>query len=227
MKEGINMKKFAVKTLKLFSGFFVLAVGIVMTINAELGLAPWEIFHQGITKVFGITMGQASVTVGGIIVIADCIFGERIGIGTVLNIIFIGMFIDVLMLNNLVPIFEGIVPRFIMMLLGILIQAIGTYLYLSVELGSGPRDGLMVALVKRTKKSVRFIKSVQDIIVVLVGYILGGQLGIGTVVMAFLFGYFMQFVFRIAKFDVNAIQHRFIDDDIKYIKDKLAEKKQN
>lgn len=215
------MKKWILKLSKLFLGYFVVAIGIVMTINADLGLAPWDAFHQGLSRVTGITIGQASITVGGVIIALDFVLGERIGWGSIFNMIFIGMFMDVLMLNNLIPTFDGYIPRFIMMLLGLFIQCFGTYLYISAELGSGPRDGLMVALVKKTKKPVRLIKSLQETVIVFVGYLLGGRVGIGTFVMALLSGYFLQSIFKTFKLDVNELHHRFIDDDIKYIKDKL------
>ncbi|MCF6464671.1 YczE/YyaS/YitT family protein [Clostridium sp. Cult2] len=219
------MKKIVLALLKLFAGYFVCAIGIVMTINANLGLAPWDVFHQGLSNVTGITIGRAHILAGVSIIILDSIFGEKIGWGTVLNMLFIGIFIDFLMLNDLIPIFNKLLPSLIMMLLGMLILGFGCYLYISVGWGSGPRDGLMIALVKRTNKSVRFIKNTQEIIAVTIGYLLGGHVGIGTFIMAILGGYFMQFAFKITKFDVSKVQHRFIDDDIKFIKGKLISKK--
>ncbi|GFN34910.1 YczE/YyaS/YitT family protein [Tepidimicrobium xylanilyticum] len=208
--------------VKLFIGYFVCATGIVMTINANLGLAPWDVFHQGLSNVLGITIGRAHILAGLTILIISSIFKEKVGWGTVFNMLFIGIFVDFLMLHHLIPTFKSFVLSFIMMLLGMLVLGFGCYLYISVGWGSGPRDGLMIALVKKTKKSVRFIKNFQEIIAVIIGYLLGGSVGIGTVVMAITGGYFMQFAFKVTKFDVNTIQHRFIDDDIKLIKEMLV-----
>lgn len=216
------MKKIALAFIKLFFGYFVCALGIVMTINANLGLAPWDVFHQGLSNLTGITIGKAHILAGISIVVLSSIFGEKVGWGTILNMLFVGIFIDFLMLNHLIPIFNKFLPSLIMMLLGLLVLGFGCYFYLSVGWGSGPRDGLMIALVKKTNKSVRFIKNTQEIIAVIIGYILGGSVGIGTLLMAILGGYSMQFAFKIAKFDVSQVQHRFIDDDIKFIKEKLA-----
>ena len=105
------------------------------------------------------------------------------------------------------------------------VSGFGSYLYISVGLGSGPRDGLMIALIKRTNKSVRFTKSSLEIIAVTVGYILEGYVGIGTLIMATTGGYFMQLAFKIAKFNVQGIEHRFVDDDIKLIKERLVDQK--
>jgi len=219
-----TIKRIMLKLIKLFSGYFILAYGIVMTINADLGLGAWEVFHQGISNVFGITMGQASISVGAAIILFNFVFKERIGWGTIFNMIFIGIFMDVLMMNNLVPAFEGVLPRVLMLVLGLLIIGFGTYLYIDAELGSGPRDGLMIALARKTKKPVGLIKNVQEITAVAVGFLLGGKVGVGTVMMSLLGGCIMQFVFKLVKFDINGINHRFIDDDIRFIRDKLADK---
>ncbi len=221
------VKRIAIKLIRLFLGYFILSYGFVMTINANLGLGTWDVFHQGISNMLGITIGQANILVGSAITLSNFFFKEKIGWGTVFNMIFIGLFIDILMMKGLVPIFQAFTLRLLMIVLGLYIIGFGTYLYIGVGLGSGPRDGLMIALVKKTGKSVRFIKNTQEIIVVVIGYILGGQVGIGTIIMSFLGGYIMQFVFKLAKFDINEVSHRFIDDDIRFLKEKLANSDQH
>lgn len=211
--------------VRLFLGFFVCAIGIVMTINAHLGLAPWDVLHQGVSNVIGISIGRASIVLGFIIVSLNAIFGENIGIGTVLNMIFIGIFIDFLMLNGLVPVFNSFIASFIMMLLGMLVLGYGCVLYMGTGLGTGPRDGLMVALTKRSGKSVRLVKNSVEILAIIVGYFLGGTVGLGTVVMSITGGYFFQFAFRTANFDVTGVEHRYIIDDIRKLKEKLEAKK--
>lgn len=218
--------KYNLKLLpRLFLGFFVCAVGIVMTIHANLGLAPWDVLHGGVSNLTGITMGRANIVLGIIIVSVNAMFGENIGLGTILNMIFIGLFIDFLMLNNLIPIFSSFIPSFIMMLLGMLVLGYGCVLYIGTGWGTGPRDGLMVALTKRTGKSVRLVKNSVEIIAIIIGYILGGTVGIGTVVMSIGGGYFFQFAFKTANFDVTGVEHRYIIHDIKAIKEKIASKK--
>ena len=210
------------KFIRLFFGLFLYSVGIVMTINANLGLAPWDVFHKGLSTTFGITMGQASIAVGFMIVIIAFFLGERIGWGTVFNMYFIGYFIDILMLNNLIPIFDSFIPSLIMMLGGMFVIGCATVAYIGAELGSGPRDGLMIALTKRTKKSVRFIRNTIEICALSIGYLLGGTLGIGTVIMSLCIGYFVQFAFKLLKFDVTKIHHRYIDEDIIFLKKRFA-----
>ena len=206
------MKGLFLPLVRLFIGLFLYAVGIVFTINAKLGLAPWDVFHQGVSKLSGITMGQASILVGLVIVIVDWAFGEKVGIGTICNMLFIGIFIDILMLNNLIPVFSNLFAKVIMMLLGMFIIGIASYFYIGAGLGSGPRDGMMVALTKKTGKSVRFVRNTIEFTAVVIGYFLGGTVGIGTLVMVVAGGYFVQFAFKIFKFDVKAVEHQFIDD---------------
>lgn len=215
------MKEILFRLVKMTIGFFLLALGIVMTINANLGVAPYDVFHQGLSNTFGITMGMASIIVGLFIITLDIILGQSIGWASVMNILLIGFFIDVLMLNNLVPTLSGFLPNIIMILLGILIQGYGCWIYISVGLGAGPRDGLMVVLTRKTGKSVRLVKSFVEVIVTLIGYLLGGSIGIGTLIMALLGGQIFQFTFKTVKFDVSSVETRFISDDIKYLKEKF------
>lgn len=215
------MKNLTMRITKLFLGLFLYATGIVLTINANIGLSPWDVFHQGLSNTIGITMGQASIIGGFTIIIYNAFAGEKIGWGTVSNMIFIGIFVDILMLNRLIPTFHNIILQVIMMCLGMLVIGAATYFYISVGLGSGPRDGLMIALTKKTNKSVRFIRSCIEITVVVLGFLLGGSFGIGTLIMAFAMGPCVQFAFKLFKFNVKGVKHRFIDEDIKYIKDRF------
>lgn len=221
------MKQFILTLGRLFTGLFLYAVGIVFTINANLGLSPWDIFHQGVSKLSGITMGQASIVVGLVIVVIDWTLGEKVGIGTISNMLFIGIFMDILMLNHLIPVFQNIIARLIMIFLGMFIIGIASFFYIGAGLGSGPRDGLMVALTKRTKKSVRFIRNCIEATALIIGYFLGGSLGIGTLIMVFGGGYFVQFAFKIFKFDVRKVEHKFIDDYVRIIKESLSRKKED
>lgn len=212
------------RILKLLVGLFFCAVGIVLTINAKIGLSPWDVFHHGITKITGISMGKASISTGIVIVIINSVFKEKVGWGTLINMVLIGIFMDILMLNELIPVASSTIIGTIMMILGMMIMAFGTYLYISCGLGSGPRDGLMRLLTKKSGKSVRFVRNSIEISASIVGYILGGSVGVGTVIIACTLGYFIQFVFKLMKFELSTLEHRFIDDDIKFIKNFMKEK---
>ena len=213
------------KAIKITLGLFVFAVGIVMTINANLGLAPWDVFHEGMSKTIGITMGMAIIISGFVIVLIDVAFGQNIGWATLMDMVLTGTFVDIIMINNLIPSFTDIIPRLIMLLLGLFIEGIAVWIYISVGLGAGPKDGLMVALTKKTGKSVRVVKSSIEVIAVTTGYLLGGSIGIGTLIMALMSGQIWQIAFNIVKFDINKIDHRFIMDDIALIKKKNSSNK--
>ncbi len=221
------MKEKGLTIIRLFAGFFLYSAGIVMTINANIGLAPWDVFHQGLSKTFGITIGQASIGIGIIIVIINSLFREKVGWGSLGNMLFIGVFVDLLMLNHIIPEFENLVLRVLMMFSGMFVIGVATYLYISVGLGAGPRDGLMVALTKRTGKSVRLVRNTIETVVVIIGYFLGGSVGVGTLVMALTIGVFVQLAFQLFKFDVKKVEHRFIDEDIKLLKKMLTQPKRD
>jgi uncharacterized membrane protein YczE len=221
------MKNSIIKVLRLFIGYFLYGLGIVLTVNANQGLAPWSVFHQGISNQFHVTMGVATQVVGLVILILDFIFGEGLGWGTVGNVIFIGTFIDLIMLNNWIPIPESIVVSYGMMLVGLVVMALATYSYLSAQLGAGPRDGLMIAMTKRINLSVGWIRNMIEAVVLVAGYFMGGSVGFGTVVMAVLFGRFIQLVFKLFKFDVRQVRHRYIDQDFALLFSKMKNKKSN
>jgi uncharacterized membrane protein YczE len=218
------LKQIILKLVRLAIGLFLYPCGIAMTIKADLGLATWDVLHQGIGFATGITIGQASIALGVVIIIVTSFFGERLGWGTLANIIAIGGLLDIFLFYEVFPTFTALIPRFIMLIVGIATMGLATYFYMSAELGSGPRDSLMVAIKKRSKKSVRFIRISIESIATFIGFLLGGKVGIGTLVMAVCFGYFIQFFFNLFKFDISKIEHRFIDHDIRalhnYIKNK-------
>lgn len=215
------MKRLIFRFARLFIGYFISAAGMVMTINANVGLSPWDVLNQGIGKILDMPIGRASIISGFVIIIIDIILGQNIGWGTVLNMIFIGIFIDLIMFNNWLPIFDNIVLRYFSIFLGIFILGYGCMLYIGAGFGIGPRDGLMVALTKRTNKSVRLVKNSVEILALTLGYFLGGTVGIGTALMAISGGYLFQIAFKTVDFDVTSVEHRLILDDIKYLKEKL------
>lgn len=192
-----------------------------MTINADLGYLPWDVLHQGISNISGLTIGRANMSLGLLIIILDIVLGEKIGWGTIFNMIFIGIFMDFIMINDLIPMFDKFLPSLIMMLLGVLVLGYGCFIYVGAGFGAGPRDALMVALTRKTGKSVRFVKNSVELLALTVGYFLGGSVGIGTVILSLTGGYAFQFAFKTMDFDVAKVDHRLITDDIDFIKNKI------
>ncbi len=208
--------------IKLTIGYILYALGVVLNIQANIGLSPWNVFNEGLSNITGITIGQSIIAVGLLIVICTSFFKEKIGIGTIGNMIFIGVFTDIILENNLVPSFDNYILQIGMLALGMFTIGVASYFYLSVELGSGPRDGLMVLLTKKTRFSVRTIRSGIEIVVLIIGIIMGGRAGIGTLFNALFIGFFVQLAFKLFRFDVSQINHRFIDDQFKDMLNKKA-----
>lgn len=215
------MQKMIIRYLKLISGLFIFSVGIVITINANLGYAPWDVFHQGLGNIFNIKIGTANVLVGLVMIIVGVLNRQKIGIGSILNMLLIGTFINMIIDNNLLPIFSNLYIRFITIPIGMVIMGFGTYLYIVPGFGAGPRDSLMILLLEKTNRSVRFIRNSIEITVLVIGYLLGGPVGIGTVMLSLGIGFAMQFVFGILKFDPKAVVHRGLDDEIEGVKSLL------
>jgi len=204
------------KIIRLMAGYFIYGLGITLTVNADLGLAPWGVFHQGMALQLGITMGVAIQIAGASILILDLLLNERIGWGTVGNVYFIGLFLDMIQASGIVPVYQGIFPRFVMMMVGMALISLATYLYLGAELGSGPRDGLMVALTKKLKLPVGVIRSAIELSALIAGYFMGGTVGWGTLIMSLGMGFFIQTTFSLFKLDVSQLVQHTIDQDIKH-----------
>lgn len=215
---GIILKKL----IRLFLGFLFCAMGIAFMVNANLGLSPWNVLHQGIANKIGITIGTATIAVGFILVIIDVILGEKIGWGTILNMIFIGMFLDIILFSGLIPVSNNLWVGIVMLIIGMTLMGFGMVLYLGSELGSGPRDGMMIAFQKITKKPIKIVRGTMEISALMLGYLLGGPVGIGTLITAFCLGHFIQLVFKICNFKSDNIKHRFIYQDIEYAKSYLS-----
>ena len=215
------MKNIVLKIPRLLIGYFLYALGIVMTINAQQGLGPWGVFHQGLSLQLNITFGIAVNIVGAVIVILDFILGEKIGWGTIGNVIFIGTFIDLLIFLNLVPVFENTFLSYLMMFIGMFTISLAAYFYLSARLGAGPRDGLMIALTKRTNKPVGLVRSLIEVTALIIGYLLDGSVGWGTLIMSLGLGFFFQMTFRMFHFDVKKVEHKYIDQDFDFLIKKL------
>lgn len=211
------MKNLLGMILRLILGFFCCAAGTVMALNSRLGLSPWDVFHQGLTNVINITIGQASILVGIVVVIIASILGIKVGLGTIANMIIIGCFIDLIIYIKIIPVCSNLVAGALMMIGSLFVSAIGSYLYIGCGMGCGPRDGLMIALVKLTGKPISLIRFFIEMGALIIGWTLGGFAGVGTFITAFAVGYCVQIVYKIFKFDVKSLSHRNIKQGIIYI----------
>lgn len=205
--------------LKLYVGLFMCALGCIMILKADLGLSPWDVLHQGISKTIGITIGQASIGLGITIVLLDIFLGQPIGIGTVLNFLSIGLFMDLIMYLDFIPVKEFYLYRGVLLMVGIFFYAYGTFFYMIQGMGCGPRDGFMQIVTKKTKYSVGIIKNVIELSALGSGWLLGGKVGVGTVVTALSMGVFLQIFFKVYKMDIKTLKHRNIKEEIQHLKE--------
>ena len=195
------------RIIRLFAGLTAYSLGITLTIQADIGLAPWDVFHHGVALWTGITFGMASIAVSAVIVAVSYLFRERFGIGTILNVFYIGIVIDALMLSGLITKARSLAGGIFMMAEGLFVIAFATFLYMGSGYGAGPRDSLMVVLSKRTGKAVGLCRGAVELTALIAGWALGGRIGVGTIVSAFGIGAAVQIVFALTRFDVKAIEH--------------------
>ncbi|MCL2318504.1 MAG: hypothetical protein FWC45_00335 [Treponema sp.] len=206
------MKNFYIRLLNIIIGLFLYALGIVITIRANIGYAPWDVLHIGIANTLGLSIGTISISVGLIIIVIVKIMGERLGLGTILNILLIGIFLDIILKINIIPKMNNLFFGSIMLILGLFIISLGSYFYIKSAFGAGPRDSLMVVLARKTKIPVGICRSTIELLATLGGWLLGGMVGIGTVISVIGIGFCIQLTFKILKFDVTAIRHETLSD---------------
>lgn len=181
----------------LFGGFVCVSLGVALMVQAHVGLGPWDVLHQGISRQTGIPIGMMTIFVALPIMLVWIPLGEQPGIGTLLNVVLIGMFIDLFLL--VLPSPHWFLAQVVQMLVGVVVMGIGAGLYLSAGLGAGPRDGLMMGLVRRTGLSVRLIRTLMELSVLGVGWLLGGSVGPGTLAFAFGIGPVIQWTLQLVE----------------------------
>lgn len=218
------MYKFMLRLLRLFFGLFLYAVGIVLTMKANIGYASWEVFHAGLSTVFGIQIGTISILVGLALCSISMAVGEKLGLGTFCNMIFVGLFMNLLLTLDVFPKLTNFYLGVLQMVAGLFVIAIATVYYISSGFGAGPRDSIMVILTRKTKLSVGTCRSGLEILVVVIGALLGGAFGIGTVLAALLIGFCIQITFKVFRFDPTLVVHEtFMDTFRNLSKVKTAE----
>lgn len=199
------------------TGLTLYALGIVIMINTNMGYAPWEVFHVGLARTTGLSIGVASIIAGIVIVIPVTLLGEKLGFGTIVSMILPGIVIDILFYTNVVPVTENIVNGIVMLITGLFIITVGLYFYIKSAFGVGPRDNLIVVLARKTKFPIGLCRSMIELLVTVIGWLLGGMVGIGTVISVIAIGFFIQIIFKLFKFDVTAVKHETLSDTIRLL----------
>ena len=167
---------------RLLAGIIILGIGIAPILDAELGVAPWDVLHQGLSDVTGLSFGLVVVLVGLVVLLTWIPLKQRAGIGTIINTLTVGFIVNGML--DALPEVHNLAVRWAMLLGGIVVTSFGMALYIGAGLGPGPRDGLMTAVAAHGHP-LWLVRTVIELLALAVGFALGGDVGIGTVLFAF------------------------------------------
>lgn len=205
------MPNYGIRFLRMVFGVMIYGCGVYLTIQANLGLSPWDALHMGISNVSGLRFGDAGVLVGLLILGADVLLHEKIGFGTIVNTVLISKMVDVFNYFELLPKMDGFLSGLGLLLTGQVLICFGMYFYIGAGLGSGPRDSLMVALHRKFPRvPIGLARGLIEGTVLAIGWMLGAQVGIGTLIAVFGIGFIMQGIFALTRFDPKAVRHENI-----------------
>jgi uncharacterized membrane protein YczE len=168
--------------VQLFAGLILYGISLALLIRAGLGLAPWDVLHQGLARITGTSVGQMVIAVSFVVLLAWIPLRQRPGFGTIANALLVGVAVDLTML--VIDDVKALPWRLLLLIAGVALNGLATALYIGASLGPGPRDGLMTGVVARTGRSVRLVRTVIELAVLVLGWLLGGTVGVGTVLYA-------------------------------------------
>lgn len=190
-------------------GLFIFAIGVYLTIQANIGLAPWDCLSMGISGHVGYSYGIVHTAISIGILVIDILLKEKIGYGTILDALLVGNYVDWIGYLKLVPVSQSIPVSCIMVIVGLFIMGYGQYFYMDAAQGCGPRDSLLIALGKRFPKTpIGVVQTFMVGIALLIGWLLGGPVGIGTVISVFGMGTALQIVCKIMHFEPRDVVHK-------------------
>lgn len=201
-------KNSILRLARLILGLFLYSGGVAVTLKAQIGYLPWDVFHTGLARFTGMSIGTATIAAGGVIIALVLLLREKIGLGSILNLILVGSFLDLILWVNLIPTAKGFGVGLVMLIAGLFLIALGSYFYIGSGYGAGPRDSLMVALAKKTRLPIGVCRGVVELTALAIGWRLGGLVGLGTVIAALLVGLCLQLVFRLFRFDATLVKHQ-------------------
>lgn len=200
------------------TGQILCAVSIVMMLQANIGVSPWNVLKQGLSNVTGMSFGTIDVLINVVVISSAVVLGERIGFGSIFSVFIPGPIIDLILYFDLIPLQHTLLGGILMMVAGVEVLALSTLVYMREELGSGPRDSLMVALAKKTGRTAGFCRICLDAVVCVVGWLLGGQVGIGTIIPMIGAGTFIEITFRLARLSPKELVQENLHETLRAIR---------
>ena len=183
--------------VRVIIGLFIYGGGLALMVSAEIGLSPWDVLAMGISIQTSLSFGWATVMVSGLVLLLWIPLKVKPGVGSILNAVLVGLFADLWLL--FLPSYELLITKIVIFSLGTVTIGLATGLYISAGLGKGPRDGLMVGTAERTKKPFWIIRSFYEVTVLIIGFSLGGPVGLGTVIFVVSIGYLTQLGLQLFK----------------------------
>ena len=209
MLENVSRKSILLGWLRIVLGLLVFSFGVHLTIYANIGLAPWDCLGMGMANHTPFNYGVSMTIIAVTVLIIDIILKERIGFGTIIDAFLTGNFIQAFTSLNPFPENKSTWLGIALMLVGFVFMALGMWIYMKAEQGCGPRDALMVGLGKRLPKiPIGIVEIMLLAVVLLAGYLLGGPVGIGTLISTFGAGLVMQLVYALIKFEPRKLKHK-------------------
>ena len=220
-KENQTGKAIIVNMLLAAISLFINGFGIYLTIQANIGAGPWDVLNLGLSKSLGILYGTASIAVSYLILGIDIVLKEPIGIAMFIDAFVVGKSVDFFNRMHVIPSCDSTVKGIFVMIIGLVIMAYTQYTYMCASLGCGPRDTLLVALAKRLRRIPIGAVSVGLLsLATFIGWLLGGPVGIGTLICAFGAGPIMQMAFMTVGFDATNVHHQHMADSVRVFMDR-------
>ncbi len=201
MQALLVSEHLGIRLFRLFIGLFLYGTAIALMVQANIGSSPWDVFSQGLSRTVGISFGMATIAISGFVLLLWIPLRERMGFGTAANAILVGIFADLAMLVLSTP--HHLALQSLMFVAGLLMLALASALYIGAGMGPGPRDGLMTGLVRVSGKPVWMIRTSLELVVVVIGWLLGGVVGIGTLVFALTIGPLIQQALKLLFVDLS------------------------
>jgi uncharacterized membrane protein YczE len=210
MFKPVLWKTFPRDFLVIQIGFALFGLSIALMIRSNLGTTPWAVLEVALSQLTNIRPGRISIVVGLVVLLGSLFLREKIGWGTLTNILFIGLWED-MFLSYIPAVEDKLILQSVMLFAAIFIMGFASAIYIGVDAGAGPRDSLMLAFHRTTGLSIRLGRAIIEVTVVAIGWFLGGPLGLGTVIFAVLIGPAVQWAFKLLKVQAHKPETEIVE----------------